>query len=149
MTIDPAIISALSAVLGSIVGGSASIATAWFNQRTQAHRETIRAEVHKRELLYAEFIGECTKLGIDALGHSLERAENMVKVYALHNRIRLASSDAVVEASSQAIKRIVELYYAPNKTKEELREMALAMKEHPLNAFSEACRAELARLQHA
>lgn len=147
MTIEPAIISALSAVLGSIVGGSASIATAWFSQRTQAHREMIRAEVQKRELLYAEFIGECSKLAIDALGHSLEKAESLVKIYALHNRIRLESSDAVIAASSQAIRQIVELYYAPNKSKEDLREIALSMKEHPLRAFSDACRAELARLQ--
>ena len=69
---DPTIVSAMSAVLGSVVGGSASIATAWFTQKTQGRRESVRAEIQKREVLYGEFIAECSRLAIDALDHSLE-----------------------------------------------------------------------------
>ena len=65
---EPALFSALSAVLGSVVGGSASIATAWFTQSTQGRRELIRAAVDKKEALYADFIGECSRLVLDALG---------------------------------------------------------------------------------
>ena len=145
---DPALLSAMSAVLGSVVGGSASIATAWFTQNTQGRRESVRVEIQKRELLYADFIAECSRLAIDALDHSLEKAEILVKMYALHNRIRLTSSDDVVDAATRAIKRILEMYFAPNVTRAELQELALTMKEDPLRIFSEACRAELARLQY-
>jgi hypothetical protein len=148
---DPAVVSALSAVLGSVVGGSASIATAWFTQKTQGRREIVRAEIAKREGLYAEFIAECSKLAIESLDHTLDQPETMVRAYALHNRIRLISSDAVVDAATRAIKRILERYFGPNATKEELRTFALSMKDDddPLKVFSEACRAELAELHYS
>ena len=97
---DVAVLSAMSAVLGSIVGGSASITTAWFTQRTQARRERIRAEVQKREALYADFIAECAELAMDSIDHTLDRPETLVKVYSLENRIRLTSSDDVVAAAA-------------------------------------------------
>lgn len=144
---DPAVISALSAVLGSVVGGSASIATAWFTQSTQGRRELIRAEMAKREALYADFIGECSRLVLDALGHSLEKAEILTKVYALENRIRLSSSDSVVNAAEHAIKRILDLYFGRNYEKEDLRNLKHSMEDEPLREFTEACRSELAGLQ--
>jgi hypothetical protein len=98
--VDVAVLSAMSAVLGSIVGGSASITTAWFTQRTQARRERIRAEVQKREALYADFIAECAELAMDSIDHTLDRPETLVKVYSLENRIRLTSSDDVVAAAA-------------------------------------------------
>ena len=67
---DPSIVSALSAVLGSLVGSSATIATAWITQKTQSRRELVGAEIRKRELLYSEFIDECSKLTLDALDHT-------------------------------------------------------------------------------
>jgi hypothetical protein len=145
---DPAVIGALSAVLGSVVGGSASIATAWFTQSSQGRREAIRLEIGKRESLYADFIGECSRLAIDSLDHTLDRAAGLVNVYALHNRIKLIASDAVAEAASLAIRHILERYFEPNITKGELRQVALSMKDHdPLKVFSEACRAELSTFQ--
>ena len=51
---EPAVLSALSAILGSAVGGSATIATAWLTQRTQGRRESIDAENRKRERLFVE-----------------------------------------------------------------------------------------------
>ena len=101
---DSAVISALSAVLGSAVGGTASIATAWFTQRTQGRREMVRAELQKREALYGEFISECSRLAIDSLDQSLDQPELLVKVYSLQNRIRLAASDPVVHAAEHTIK---------------------------------------------
>jgi len=53
---DATIVSAIAAVLGSLVGGSASLATAWITQNTLNKREVIGAEIRKREMLYGEFI---------------------------------------------------------------------------------------------
>jgi hypothetical protein len=53
---DPAILSALAAVMGSAVGGSATLGTAWITQKTQSRRELVNAEIRKRETLYGEFI---------------------------------------------------------------------------------------------
>jgi hypothetical protein len=54
--VDPAFISAMAGVLGSLVGGSATVATAWVTQRTLNKRELLGAEIRARETLYAEFI---------------------------------------------------------------------------------------------
>jgi hypothetical protein len=144
---DTAALGAISAVLGSAVGGAASITSAWFTQRTQGHRERVRAEIQKREVLYSEFIAECSNLALDALTHSsMGKPESLVKVYALHNRIRLVSSDAVVDAAGQAIRGIIELYLAPNVAKEQLEQVVLKIKDDPLKVFSETCREEFRRL---
>jgi hypothetical protein len=147
---DPSIVSALSAVLGSLVGGSATIATAWITQKTQSKRELAGAEIRKRELLYTEFIDECSKLAIDALDHTLDDTTKVFHVYALQNRIRLTSSDLVVAAADQTIKHILKNYFGPNMTREELRDLVLSgTHEDPLKPFAEACRNELKALQHA
>jgi hypothetical protein len=152
---DPSIVSALSAVLGSLVGGSATIATAWVTQRTQAKRALVRAEMRKREQLYAEFIVECSKLAVDALDHTLDQPGKLLQAYALENRIRLSSSDTVVAAADEAIQRILKQYFDPNMTPEELRDFALTVmkdpvkREDPLKRFSEACRVELREMQVA
>ncbi|MEA3156280.1 MAG: hypothetical protein QOK44_3869 [Betaproteobacteria bacterium] len=143
---DPAVISALSAVLGSVVGGSASIATAWFSQTTQGRRESVRNEMQKRESLYGEFIAECSKLVIDALDHTLSKPEILVNVYSLENRIRLAASNAVVDAAAVVIKRILELYFGPNKSVDEFRTVDFS--DDPIKVFSEACRKELSALRY-
>jgi hypothetical protein len=148
---DPAIVSALSAILGSIVGGSATIATAWVTQRVQGQRELVSAEIRKRELLYTKFISECSKLAVDSLDHALDRPETLLQVYALQNRIRLTASDAVIVAATQTINLILKQYFERNITIEELRELAHPNNSDndPLKVFSEACRNELQQIQLA
>jgi hypothetical protein len=140
---DPAILSASAAVLGSLAGGSASLATAWMNQRVQGKRVTAQIETRKREQLYADFLTECSKLALDALDHTLDRPETLQLAYTLVNRIRLTSSDAVLHTAEAAIQAILATYRAPNIPIEKLRDMPLAEIHDPLKAFSEACRYEL------
>ena len=59
---DPVLVGALAGVLGSLAGGSATVTAAWVAQKTQGRRELAQAEIHKREKLYGEFIGECARL---------------------------------------------------------------------------------------
>ena len=49
----------MARVPGSLVGGSATFATAWISQEAAGKREIIQVEVRKRETLYGEFIAEC------------------------------------------------------------------------------------------
>ena len=142
------IVSALSAVLGSLVGGTASIASSWVTQRTEGRREHIHNQVQKREALYAEFISEASKLSIDALDHTLEKPERLADVYALQNRIRLTSSRVVVDAGDEVMHRILERYYSPKMTPEEMETYALSMHDDLLKPFAAACREELKRLHY-
>jgi hypothetical protein len=143
MKMDTPLIAALAAVLGSIVGGSASIATAWITQKTQSKREVALGEVRKRETLYTEFIVECTRLLIDSFKHNLERPEGMMTAYALKNRMQLTSSDAVINAADKILKRIIDQYFAKNITDDELRDIVEYKGSDPLREFSEACRKEM------
>ena len=145
---EQSIISGLSAVLGSLVGGASTIATAWFTQKAQSRRESVNAEIRRRELVYTEFINECSKLALDAFDRTLEHPETLMNAYALLNRIRLTSSDSVVDAADQTIKSIVEQYFRPNLPIEELPEMAASGRADPLKEFSFGARQELHRLSH-
>ena len=152
---EPGSLSAVSALVGSLVGVSTSIATNWINQRLQARRQLIDAELRRREELYSEFISECSKLAIDALDHSLDNLEKILQIYALENRIKLCASPPVVAAAAQAIECIGEQYMKTNIAPGELKRLVLnAFREpdkrsDPLKPFSDACRSELASLHSA
>ena len=140
---DTALVGAMAGVLGSLVGGSASVATTWMAQKTLNKRELVREEIKKREALYGEFIGECAKLFVDAFTHTLDQPDKLLPVYALINRIRLCASRAVLTEAEHLLACITEQYFAKNLTVEELRALVRSEDADPLRAFGEACRAEL------
>ena len=161
---DPAVVGAFSAILGSAVGGCASIATAWITHRTQVQRELMRTELSRREQLYAEFIAECSRLFIDALDHALDHPEKLLQAYAILNRIRLFSPESVLAAAERTVRQAVTTYLEPNLTIEEIHahiardvdplraardvdSSRAGRKVDPLHAFSEAARADLRALQ--
>ena len=86
---DAAIITAVAAVSGSIVGGLASFATTFFTQRNQAHRDFLSRDVAHREELYAQFIKEATNLYVDSLDKPLTNPTALIGMYSLVGRIRL------------------------------------------------------------
>src|SRR4051794_33162232 len=93
---DTTFVGALSAVLGSLVGGSATVATAWVTQKTVNKRELIQREITKREALYGDFIAECAKLIVDSYTHTLDKPDTLLPLYALPNRVRLCASHPVL-----------------------------------------------------
>jgi len=146
---DPAIVSSMAAVLGSLVGGSATVATAWITQRTLSKREVIGAEIRTRQTLYGEFIRECSKLVVDSFTHTLEKPETLLPAYEVLNRIRLCASDAVLAEAERILARITEQYSSPNLSVEEIRKLVQARGPDPLKSFGEACRIELKSIRGA
>jgi hypothetical protein len=140
---DTTIITALAGIVGSLSGGSASVATAWVTSKTRSKRERIRAELNKREALYGEFINECSNRVMDSLERNLDKPETLLSIYALLNRIRLSSSEAVLTQAVELVRFIMEQYFAPNVSMEEFHERVHNGGLDPLKAFSEACRSEL------
>src|SRR5438874_9148245 len=117
---DQNLITALAGVLGSISGASGAIATTWISQKSQTIRERTKSETRKREILYGDFITEASQRLADAFDHSLDKPETLVKLYAILGRIRLVSSDAVLNAAVECCDRVVKLYAEPNRTIDEL-----------------------------
>jgi hypothetical protein len=140
---DTAIVSAMAGVLGSLVGASTTIATGWITQKTLSKRELMRAEIDKREMLYGEFISECSKLIVDAYVHTLERPETLLSAYALLNRIRLSASEAGLARAEHILMWITEQYFSPSLSIEDMRALINSPGADPLKPFGEACRDEL------
>ena len=146
---DPAIVSAMAAVFGSLVGSSATVATAWITQKTLSKREVIGAEIRTRQTLYGEFIRECSKLVVDSFTHTLDKPETLLPVYEVLNRIRLCASDAVLAEAERLLATITEQYSSRNLSVEEIRKLVQARGPDPLKSFGEACRIELRSMRHA
>ena len=143
---NPTVVTALAAALGSLVGAAASIATTWITQRTQSIRADSEWKLRERESLHKKFITEASRLTVDALAHSLERPHQLMRLYGILSCIRLMSGKEVVRQGEACCHRIVELYGRPNLTTDQIR---TAAEGHdldsidPLKEFSTACRNEL------
>jgi hypothetical protein len=60
--IDPTLLSSISALLGAIVGGGASLVGAIYTQRCQNRLQRVACEVKKREAVYADFVMHASQL---------------------------------------------------------------------------------------
>ena len=98
---DSAWISAFSAVMGSLVGAFTSFVTTYANQRAQYRRDFLSKQFAQRENLYSEFISEAARLMVDSLEQEMVKPSTLVPIYGLENRIRLNSSDTVVQAGDR------------------------------------------------
>ena len=115
--------------------------TGWVTQRRKDRvRHSLRA-TSQREELYKNFIEEASRLYADALVNDKSEVSKLVDLYALIARMKILSSDAVVEAAEKAGRLILDTYLSPNRTFVDLPELINEM--DPLRDFSEACRREL------
>lgn len=141
---DTGLLSAGSALAGSLVGGFSSLVSNWLSQTNQLRTQHRRMVLVKREALYAEFLGEAAKRIADGMGHQAEGPEVLMTLHALINRMRLTSSREVVNAAQTVIHQVMDTYQSPNRSFEELRQRVLTKEfSDPLAVFAEACRHEL------
>ena len=140
---DTMFLTAMSGVLGSLVGSSATVATAWITQKKLNRRELIREEIRKREALYGDFIGECARMLMDAFTHTLDQPETLLPIYGLLNRLRLVASPPVLGMAESLVARITDQYFASNLTVGDLHALARSDQADPLKPFGEVCRTEL------
>jgi hypothetical protein len=146
---DTAYISAIAALSGSIIGGLTSLAASWVSQNAQARTQMLLESKSRRQELYKAFIEEAAKLYGDALvSDSAQDNADVSKfagLYVMLSRMRILSSQAVIENARKIINAIAKEYFEPNRT---LREMY--GKSHELDEeldimrrFTEACREDL------
>lgn len=133
---ETAIISAVAAILGSLVGGLSSVGTTWLAQRSTSKGQ--------RESLYGEFIQEAARM----IGRALESEDgsinDIVPLLALLGRMRLVSSQAVIDEAEKVIGTVFAVYDQPALSLRQLRAVANQHTD-PLKGFGDACRAELGR----
>lgn len=142
---NPASISALAALCGSLVGALASSVSAWIAQRYQNRRDLLARNIYHREQLYSDFISETARATVDAMQHTFQDPGRLIPSYALLSRIRLSSSTNVVESAERVINNILATYSQPNLTAEEIHAWA-GKRNDPLREFSNICRHDLESL---
>jgi hypothetical protein len=140
------IVTALAAIAGSLVGALGSAVGTWITARHQDRRDLLGKQIARREALYSDFIGECARLLVDAMQHNVSDLQKLLPVYALLSRIRLSSSESVLQIAEKVIQTIVNTYPQPNLTAEQIESQAVNGQD-PLTEFSDTCRTELDALQ--
>jgi hypothetical protein len=140
---EAAYISAFAALAGTAIGGLTSFATSWTTQQAQARAQRLAVERDNRAALFGRFLDEAAKPYADALQNRRDDISGLINIYALTNRIRLISSQQVVESADTVVRIIVDAYLAPNMTLEEMRANWIDKHVDPLRDFSEAARQEL------
>jgi hypothetical protein len=146
MTIDPTLLSPVSALLGAAVGGAATLLGAIYTQRRQDRIQRIASEVAKRETVYAEFIMSASNFLLKAYTRDeIELGVDEQRMIGFLNRMRLFAPASVVDGAEAVLRAIVEISLKPSV---ELRQLAKeALSKHldpdPLLAFSSICRADL------
>ena len=144
---DAALLSAVSALAGSVVGGFTSGLSNWLNQRAQARAGMLAHQVARREDLYRDFIVAASKAYADAIMSSEPQIPDLIALYAMISRMRILSSTRAVELAETIMQVTMATYRSPNKTVPELEELIKAGADiDPLKEFSEAAREELRTL---
>jgi hypothetical protein len=146
MHIDPALLSAISALVGALMGGGASLIAAIYTQRYQDRLQRVARETTKREQVYADFIMNASKLLLNAYVHdgiTLDGDEQ--HLIGLANRMRLFAPPNVIAEAEVVIRGLIEISLKPSM---DLRNLAIAeLSENSdsdlLLSFSLACRADL------
>jgi hypothetical protein len=104
---DPAILSATAALVGSLVGGVSTFAAYWLTQRVQLRAQGLMKRHAEREALYAEFIVEASKRFADAWSHHAESPEVVAGLFSAIERMRLTSSGAVIVAAERVMHNVL------------------------------------------
>jgi hypothetical protein len=142
---DPAYLSALAALAGSAVGGLTSFLSTWLSQSAVLKAQLLLQDKARRQEIYRIFVEEASHMYIDALTHDTPTIDESKRIalYALVSRMRIISSQRVIDEGEKMIQTIVALYDEPNMTPDDIRKMVKDRSFDPLRAFSECCREEL------
>jgi hypothetical protein len=144
---NASIISALSALLGAAIGGTASFLASWMTQRMQVQAQWLIQERLRRQELYKEFIEEASKCYIDALQHNKGDIPSLITLYSKIDRMRVLSAPKVIDSSERIGHKILDTYLEPDKSFLELREMVNSNSIRIIGEFSKACREEFESLR--
>ena len=145
MNIDPALLSAMSALVGALIGGGASLTAAVYTQRHQDRLQRVARETTKREQVYADFIMDASKLLLNAYVHEEPLSVDEQHLVGLANRMRLFAPPTVVHEAEAVIKGLIEILLKPSidLRKLAIEELSKNSNSDLLLTFSLACRADL------
>lgn len=145
--VEPAVISATSALAGTAIGAFSSLVTAWLTSKSEARQARITAERVKREELYGRYMDELAVLYTSALNSTQVDYERLTIAYALSGKISLYATERVTNEAVNALRFIVDLALGPARSQTEMRAMMDDVNNNVLRTFASACREELAEIK--
>jgi len=149
MAIDPAFLSALSALVGALAGGSASLAAAIYTQRNQDRLQRVARETTKREEVYANFIMSASTLLLNAYLHDgFTLDADGQHLVGLANRMRLFAPPNVIAEAEAVMRGLIEISLKPSMDLRKLaaEQLSKTSGSDLLQPFSRACRTDLDQL---
>lgn len=146
---EPTVMSAVSALVGALIGGGGSLASAVYTQRYQDRLQRVSREANKRASVYASFMMSASKMFLKSHvndGFTLNGDEQ--HLIALVNRMRLFAPPEIIEAAEAVIRKVVEISLQPSIDLKQLtmEDVARYSEADLLLPFSLACRADLDNL---
>ena len=130
-----------------MIGGLTSGVTTWLGLRVQARTGQLALEMSRRDDLYRDFIIAASKAYGNALLSNEPEMPQLIALYAMVSRMRVLSSPRTVASAEKVMGKMMDAYFAPNKTIRDLHElMKSGTGIDPLKDFSEAAREELQAL---
>jgi hypothetical protein len=105
---DVAYVSALAALVGSVVGGLTAGGTTWLSQRAHARAGQMAHEAALREDLYRDFITAASRAYSDAILNSEPQIPKLVSLYAMISRMRIVSWPRTIECADKIMLTIIE-----------------------------------------
>ena len=152
MHIDPTLLGPVSALLGALIGGGASLVAAIYTQRRQDRLQRVASEVAKRETVYADFVMGASNWLLRAfVRNEIALDGDEQRLVGLINRMRLFAPPNVVAGAELVLRTIVEISLKPSIELRQLAKEALSksLDPDPLVAFSSICRADLDNVRRA
>ncbi len=146
MQMDANILSPVSALLGALIGGGASLCAAIYTQRYQNRLQRVAGEIAKRETVYADFVMNASNLLLNAyVRDEIALGGDEQRLIGLINRMRLFAPPDVVKSAEAVLKAIVEISLKPGIEVRRLAKEALSESLDPdaLLSFSLICHADL------
>ena len=137
---DTALISASSALAGSVIGGFTTLVSPC----SQARAGQVAHDLARREDLIRDFIIAASKLYGDAIVNSEPKMPEIVDLYAMVSRMRVLGMPRTVACADSVMQTIIDTYFEPNQTLRDLRDVMKSGKGvDPLRDFAAAAREEL------
>jgi hypothetical protein len=126
MTIDPALLSPVSALLGALLGGGASLIAAIYTHRSQDRLQRVAAEITKRETVYADFVMNASNLLLRAYTRDeLELSGDEQRLIGLINRMRFfAPANVIAKAEAVLSSTLANSYGVGERIRHAVPDMA-------------------------
>ncbi len=134
----------MSALLGALAGGGASLAAAIYTQRYQDRLQRIARESNKRETVYADFIMAASSAVINAYfedGLTIDREKQ--QLFGMLQRIKLFAPASVVSEADRVVRTLIEIALRPKIEMSDAVKLAQSNQPDLLASFSKASRADL------